>query len=301
VAIRRTDDFTISQLAVDVFGTVTADIDPSHTDPEWAERLPYGGTIVQGACSLAFVPWVLRSAGVDLDRYGFSRLPKVRFVEPLRVGAPVSGEVSMVGAAEYGVKLVARGSAKPVLAAEVVLAEGSRSDGAPAQWRVEGSPAPLPELSGFREYFEALRSRVGEPVAASAWLAFDQTSADCYARAVRDYRSPYNALPLEVAVERQSRRPVHPFLLLTRAMNFAAECGLPWVNDDIQFELNYGFDDVVWSAPVAIGGPVRSHVWLDRVEVRGDGYLVGIQHYVERDGAEDPCLSFCNLIYYLPA
>jgi acyl dehydratase len=92
----------LSQEEIDAFGVLTRDHDPQHMNPEWARtRGPYGETVLFGFQTLAMLTWMIRDIGnTDLEaaahgmtlNYGFDR---VRFVAPVRMGAPMRGRFTL--------------------------------------------------------------------------------------------------------------------------------------------------------------------------------------------------------------
>lgn len=84
---------TIPQKETDIFAILTDDWALMHNDPEWAEKSPWGGTIVQGYHVLALLPKMLEVLPIprmDDDNnyvlnYGLNR---VRIINALRVGHP---------------------------------------------------------------------------------------------------------------------------------------------------------------------------------------------------------------------
>jgi acyl dehydratase len=92
-----TDWVTIDQDRVDKFADATGDHQWIHVDVERAATGPFGGTIAHGYLTLSLVPWLgsqvfsLETPGAKLN-YGVN---KVRFPNPLRVGARVRNTVSV--------------------------------------------------------------------------------------------------------------------------------------------------------------------------------------------------------------
>lgn len=86
--------FAIEQAKVDLFGKVTDDDDPMHSDPDWALTGPFGRTVAHGMYVLSLMPHFARelgfpilSSGSELAiNYGFDR---VRMIKPVPVGARV--------------------------------------------------------------------------------------------------------------------------------------------------------------------------------------------------------------------
>ena len=82
---------SISQLEVDLYGGLIADLDPMHNDPEWEPGIErWGGTIALGTQLLSMLPAFLAEYGFPVRRDGVTfeprGLPRVRFVAPLPIG-----------------------------------------------------------------------------------------------------------------------------------------------------------------------------------------------------------------------
>jgi acyl dehydratase len=126
------DWFLVEQEAIDIFGSVTDDIDPMHNDPEWGRAGPFGGTIAHGMFTLSLLPRFARELGFPVltdetahaINYGFDR---VRLIDPVPVGGRVRNrmvldEVREKGPGRYLVRttntIECEGSAKPCVVAE---------------------------------------------------------------------------------------------------------------------------------------------------------------------------------------
>ncbi len=87
----------ISQAKIDRYAQVSGDSNPLHTDPEFAARTPFGGTIAHGLLVLAYLSESLtRAFGRAWLEGGHLR---VRFRAPVRPGDTVTagGQVTAVG------------------------------------------------------------------------------------------------------------------------------------------------------------------------------------------------------------
>ena len=93
-----TEWMTIDQDRVDLFADATEDHQWIHVDPEQAAAGPFGGTIAHGYMTLALIPhltsqiFATETPGARLN-YG---LNKVRFPNPVKVGARIRGRASIV-------------------------------------------------------------------------------------------------------------------------------------------------------------------------------------------------------------
>jgi acyl dehydratase len=97
-----TDWVEITQERVDKFAEATDDFQWIHVDQEKAKAGPFGGTIAHGYLTLSLIPWLgsqvfrVETEGAKLN-YG---LNKVRFPNPVPVGARVRARVTVGEAAE---------------------------------------------------------------------------------------------------------------------------------------------------------------------------------------------------------
>lgn len=94
------DWLTVDQRMVNAFAEVTLDPDPMHINPEWASKhSPFGATVAFGFLTLSLLTHLIRQvpspwqddsewASAIALNYGFE---KVRFVEPVPVGARIRG------------------------------------------------------------------------------------------------------------------------------------------------------------------------------------------------------------------
>lgn len=102
-----TDWISLSQLEVDLYGGLIADMDPMHNDPEWPTgREKWGGTIVLGSQVLSMLPEFLHMQGLpvrhpDVD-FSVLALPRVRFTAPLNVGHRVRDSGRVMGIESRG-------------------------------------------------------------------------------------------------------------------------------------------------------------------------------------------------------
>jgi acyl dehydratase len=128
------DWISLSQLEVDLYGGLIADLDPMHNDPDWLPgRERWGGTIVIGSHVLAMLPQFLAQHGLPVSvpgvRYEPVRLPRVRFVAPLPIGHRARDRARVMKVVPDGPRawtvrsehtLEREGSARPFMYAELV-------------------------------------------------------------------------------------------------------------------------------------------------------------------------------------
>ena len=134
-----------------------------------------------------------------------------------------------------------------------------------------------------------IRSRIGEEIGVSSWLAIDQKRIDEFADATEDRQF------IHVDPEAAARTPLggtigHGFLSLSMLSRMAAEVML--VPDNIKMALNYGLDRVRFISPVKSGKRIRGRFRLDSVEEKAPGQLL-LRHTVtvEIEGEEKPALT----------
>lgn len=96
------DWFEVTQEDVNTFADVTRDHQFIHIDPDKAAQTPFGGTIAHGFLSLSMLShFAAEGAGVWIENasmgvnYGFD---KVRFINPVRVGAKIRGRSKLLSA-----------------------------------------------------------------------------------------------------------------------------------------------------------------------------------------------------------
>jgi len=121
---------TVTQAEVDHFAEGTGNRAPIHTDPEFARRTPYGGTIAFGIQVLAMATmlledvWELRVVGgMDLGSN------KVRHLAPVLAGGRVrlGAQLAAAEVVEHGVKTTLdltfelEGSERPACVAQIVF------------------------------------------------------------------------------------------------------------------------------------------------------------------------------------
>jgi len=121
---------TVTQEQVNTFADATGDHQWIHVDVDRAAAGPFGGTIAHGYLTLSLIPMlaaaIYRIDGITMGiNYG---LNKVRFPQPVPVGARIRGgaellEVTDVGPATQSVvrwTIEIDGAAKPACVAEMV-------------------------------------------------------------------------------------------------------------------------------------------------------------------------------------
>ena len=118
----------VEQDRIDLFADATGDHQYIHVDPERASETPFGTTIAHGFLSLSLLASM--SCGLKLENtvmginYG---LDKVRFLNPVKVGAKIRGRFTLVSAEEkkplhfllkHNVVVEIEGEEKPALIAD---------------------------------------------------------------------------------------------------------------------------------------------------------------------------------------
>jgi acyl dehydratase len=113
---------------IDLFADATGDHQYIHVDPERAAETPFGTTIAHGFLSLSLLASM--NGGLKLENtvmginYG---LDKVRFLNPVKVGAKIRGRFTLVSAEEkkpqhfllkHNIVVEIEGEEKPALIAD---------------------------------------------------------------------------------------------------------------------------------------------------------------------------------------
>ncbi|GAA4669043.1 MULTISPECIES: MaoC family dehydratase [Amycolatopsis] len=122
---------TVTQDQVNTFADATGDHQWIHVDLEKAQQGPFGGPIAHGFLTLSLLPYLsAETYRVDGLKMGINYgLNKVRFPQPVRVGAKVRGSAELAEITDVpgGKQAVVRwtveidGEAKPACVAEFVV------------------------------------------------------------------------------------------------------------------------------------------------------------------------------------
>ena len=136
---------------------------------------------------------------------------------------------------------------------------------------------------------EEIRSRIGEEVGVSGWIAFDQARIDAFADATED-RQFIHVDPAAAAHGPFGGTIAHGFLSLSLLSRMGAEAML--VPEGMKIAINYGLDRVRFLAPVRSGSRVRGRFSLDSVEEKAPGqWLLRHNVSVEIEDEEKPALA----------
>lgn len=98
-----TDWLLIDQPRINAFADCTMDHQFIHTDPQRAEKTPFGSTIAHGFLSLSLLSHFAASIGCSFEgmvmgiNYGFD---KVRFLAPVKVNKRVRGHARLLDVQE---------------------------------------------------------------------------------------------------------------------------------------------------------------------------------------------------------
>lgn len=139
-----------------------------------------------------------------------------------------------------------------------------------------------------------LAQLVGETLV-SDWFAVDQRRINGFAEVTNDHQW------IHVDVERAKREAggtiAHGFLVLSLLPQFAN--AMIKVTDVAQ-ELNYGFDKVRFTAPVASDARIRMRMQIEAAEPRGGGLQLRRGCTIEVEGAERPAVVADWLTLFFP-
>lgn len=143
-------------------------------------------------------------------------------------------------------------------------------------------------IAEFKD-IEELRSRIGQEVAVSDWIAITQERIDQFADATDDHQW------IHVDRERAAKSPLggtiaHGFLTLSMIPYFInTTLKLP----PARMTLNYGLNRVRFTHPVPSGKRIRAHFTLQKIE-EGKGGAMDFywQITVELEGSDKPaCIA----------
>ena len=136
---------------------------------------------------------------------------------------------------------------------------------------------------------DEIRSRVGEEVGVSSWLAVGQARIDAFADATDDHQF-IHVDPATAAQTPFGGTIAHGFLTLSLLSRMAAEGML--TPQGVKMAVNYGFDRIRFLAPVRSGSRVRGRFTLDSVEEKAPGqWLLRHTVTVEIEGEDKPALT----------
>jgi acyl dehydratase len=136
---------------------------------------------------------------------------------------------------------------------------------------------------------EEIKSRVGEEIGVSSWIAIDQARIDAFAEATGD-RQFIHIDPEAAAHSPFGGTIAHGFLSLSLLSLMGAEAML--VPDGMRLALNYGLDRVRFLAPVLSGSRVRGRFTLDSLEEKAPGqWLLRQIVSVEIENEDRPALT----------
>ena len=136
---------------------------------------------------------------------------------------------------------------------------------------------------------EQIRSRIGEEVGVSGWIAIHQVRIDAFAEATED-RQFIHVDPAAAAQGPFGGTIAHGFLLLSLLPRMGAEAML--IPEGMKVGINYGLDRVRFLAPVRSGRRVRGRFSLDSVEQKAPGqWLLRHNVSVEIEDEEKPALA----------
>lgn len=133
-----------------------------------------------------------------------------------------------------------------------------------------------------------IKSRIGDEVGVSSWIAVDQERIDAFAQATED-RQFIHVDPASAAETPFGGTIAHGFLSLSLLSRMGAEAML--MPEGMKIAINYGLDGVRFLAPVRSGRRVRGRFTLDSVEEKAAGqWLLRHSVTVEIEDEEKPAL-----------
>ena len=135
----------------------------------------------------------------------------------------------------------------------------------------------------------AIKSRIGDEVGISGWIAVDQARIDAFADATED-RQFIHVDPEAAAQTPFGATIAHGFLSLSLLSRMGADAML--VPQGLKMAVNYGLDRVRFLAPVRSGRRVRGRFVLDSAEEKAPGqWLLRHTVTVEIENEDKPALT----------
>jgi acyl dehydratase len=134
-----------------------------------------------------------------------------------------------------------------------------------------------------------IKSRVGEEVGVSSWIAIDQARIDAFADTTED-RQFIHVDPEAAGRTQFGGTVAHGFLSLSLLSRMGVEARL--LPEELKMVVNYGLDRVRFLAPVRSGKRVRGRFTLDSIEEKAAGQLL-MRHQatIEIEGEDKPALT----------
>jgi len=135
---------------------------------------------------------------------------------------------------------------------------------------------------------QELEGRVGQELGTSDWFLIDQARVNAFADVTLDHQF------LHVDVEKAKKTPfrgtiAHGFLTMSLLVHLV----LPFIPEltNRKLVVNYGFDNVRFSAPVKVGKRIRAVSTLgDISEKKAGNVIMRIDVRVEIEGEDKPAL-----------
>ena len=134
-----------------------------------------------------------------------------------------------------------------------------------------------------------IKSRIGDEVGVSGWIAVDQARIDTFADATED-RQFIHVDPAAAARTPFGGTIAHGFLSLSLLSRMGADAML--VPQGLRMAVNYGLDRVRFLAPVHSASRIRGRFVLDSVEEKAPGqWLLSHTVTVEIENEDKPALT----------
>jgi acyl dehydratase len=134
-----------------------------------------------------------------------------------------------------------------------------------------------------------IKTRIGQEVGVSSWIAIDQARIDAFADATED-RQFIHVDPAAATQTIFGGTIAHGFLSLSLLSRMGADAML--VPEGMKMAVNYGLDRVRFLATVPSGARVRGRFTLDSVEEKARGQVL-LRHTVnvQIEGEAKPALT----------
>lgn len=142
-----------------------------------------------------------------------------------------------------------------------------------------------------------LQDLIGKDPVAADWMSISQVETDVFSALTSDPALMHNDPKWAAATPWGGTivQAYHVMSLFPRAMD---ALGLPSLDDDRNYALNYGLNRVRVLSPLRVGREFRILTGVLAIEDKGDNrFLVTLQHTVEIRGEERPFMVAESLVY----
>lgn len=144
--------------------------------------------------------------------------------------------------------------------------------------------------------YDRLSTAAGTDLGWSRWRTITQEQVDTFADAVDDHQW------IHTDPQRAAQGPfggpiAHGFLTLSLQTAFWSEL---LEVEGVTTKVNYGLEKVRFPAPVPVGTRIRMNAVIAEVSEVGGGQQITVDHTVEADGVEKPCVVSRGIYRFYP-